>query len=160
MRPGQGIPGNLEKRGARKRHNNNKDLQAFFLRQEIPKLILQFLIFPEARKAKTYSPISHFSCGKKCQNPFSNFSFFLSQKIPKTHSPISHTRLTKNDSTCAGKTRPDQHWFLYEFYLETHFRHKTRQRVLQDPSLCQKWESVCKVCEMAVVLVYEFASVK
>jgi hypothetical protein len=74
VRPGQGIPGNLEKRGARKRHNNeNKDLQAFFLRQEIPKPILQFLIFPEARKAKTHSPISNFSCGKKCQNSFSNF---------------------------------------------------------------------------------------
>jgi hypothetical protein len=113
VRPGQGIPGNLEKRGARKRHNNNKkDLQAFFLRQEIPKPILQFLIFPEGRKAKTHSQISHFSCGKKCQNPFSNFSFFLSQEIPKSHSPISHTRLAKNVSTCAGKTRPDQHWFL------------------------------------------------
>jgi hypothetical protein len=29
VRPVQGIPGNLEKRGARKRHNNNNDLQDF-----------------------------------------------------------------------------------------------------------------------------------
>jgi hypothetical protein len=105
VRPGQGIPGNLEKRRARKTHNNNKNLQAFFLRQEIPKPILQFLIFPEARKAKTHSPISNFSCGKKCQNPFSNFSFFLSQEIPKTHSPISHTRLAKK---CLYFCRKDQ----------------------------------------------------
>ncbi len=102
-----------KERGAqRHNNNNNKDLQAFFLRQEIPKSILQFLIFPEARKAKTHSPIYHFSCGKKCQIPFSNFSFFLSQEIPQSHSPISHTSLAKDVSTCAGKTRPDQHWIL------------------------------------------------
>jgi len=58
--------------------------------------------------------------------------------------------------------RPDQTstGFCRNFILRPISDTKTRQRVLQDPSLCQKWELVCKVCEMAVVLVYEFASVK
>jgi hypothetical protein len=40
-------------------------------------------IFPEARNPKTHSAISNLSWGKKGQNPFSNFSFFLWQEMPK-----------------------------------------------------------------------------